>query len=77
MKEVIGSMATGGVGHDFHPQRWCFKETTKNKQRMVLEEIHHFEDSNSLAIAEAQPKQGVWTWWENTKYRTITWSDIK
>ena len=24
-----------------------------------------------------QPKQGSWTRWENTKDRTITWSDIK
>ena len=25
----------------------------------------------------AQPKQGAWTRWENTKDRTITWSDVK
>ena len=28
-------------------------------------------------IAVAQPKQGAWTRWENTKDRTISWSDIK
>ena len=44
---------------------------------MVLEEIHHFEESKHLAIAVVQPKQGAWTRWENTKDRTITWSDIK
>ena len=43
---------------------------------MVLEEIHDFEESKRLAIAVAQPKQSAWTWCENTKDRTITWSDI-
>ena len=44
---------------------------------MVLEEIHHFEESRHLVIAVAQPKQGAWTRWENTKDRTIRWSNIK
>ena len=44
---------------------------------MVSEEIHDFKESKHLAIAVAQPKQGAWTRWENTKDRTITWSDIK
>ena len=44
---------------------------------MVSEEVHDFEESKHLAIAVAQPKQGAWTRWENTKFRTITWSDIK
>ena len=77
MKEVIGSVATGRAGFGLHLQRWWSKKTTKNKRRMVSEEIHHFEESKRLAIAVAQPKQGAWTRWENTKDRTITWSDIK
>ena len=56
MKEVIGSVATGRAGLGLHPQQWRSKETTKNKQRMVLEEIHHFEESKHLAMAVAQPK---------------------
>ena len=44
---------------------------------MVSEEIHHSEESKRLAIAVAQSKQCAWTRWENTKDRTITWSDIK
>ena len=44
---------------------------------MVSVEIHDFEESKRLSIAVAQPKQGSWTRWENTKDRTITWSDIK
>ena len=44
---------------------------------MVSEKIHHFEESKHLAVAVAQPKQGAWTRWENTKNRTITWSYIK
>ena len=77
MKEVIGSVATGRAGFGLHPQKWWSKETTKNKRRMISEEIHDFEESKRLAIAVAQPKQGAWTRWENTKDRTITWSDIK
>ena len=77
MKEVIGSVATGRARFSLHPQRWWSKETTKNKRRMVSEEIHDFEESKRLAIAVAQPKQDAWTRWENTKDRTITWSDIK
>ena len=77
MKEVISSVATGRARFGLHPQRWWSKETTKNKRRMVSEEIHDFEESKRLAIAVAQPKQGAWTRWENTKDRTITWSDIK
>ena len=44
---------------------------------MVSEEIHDFEESKRLAIAVVQRKQGAWTRWENTKDRTITWSDTK
>ena len=44
---------------------------------MVLEEIHHFEESKCLAIAVTQPKQSAWTRWENTKDRSIIWSNIK
>ena len=61
MKEVIGSVATGRADFGLHPQRWWSKETTKNKQRMVSEEIHHFEVSKRLTIAVAQPKQGALT----------------
>ena len=77
MKEVIGSVTTGRAGFGLHSQKWWSKETTKNKRRMISEEIHDFEESKRLAIAVAQPKQGAWTRWENTKDRTITWSDIK
>ena len=77
IKEVISSVATGRAGFVLHPQWWWSKETTKNKQRMISEEIHHFEESKCLAIAVAQPKQGAWTRWENIKDRTITWSNIK
>ena len=58
MKEVISSVATGRVELGLYPQHWWSKETTKNKRRMVSEEIHHFEESKRLAIAEVQPKQG-------------------
>ena len=44
---------------------------------MVSEEIHHFEESKRLAIAVTQPKHDAWTRWENSKNRTITWSNIK
>ena len=70
-------MATGRVVFGLHPLWWWSKETTKNKRRMVSEEIHHFEESKHLTIAVAQLKQSTWTRWENTKDRTITWSDIK
>ena len=77
MKEVIGSVATRRAELGLHPQRCWSKETTKNKRRMVSEEIYHFEESKCLGIAAAQYKQGAWTWWKNTKDRTITWSGIK
>ena len=72
MKEVIGSVATGRAGFGLHSQRWWSKETTKNKRRMFSENIHHFEESNRLATAVAQPKQDAWTRWENIKDGTIT-----
>ena len=77
MKEVIGSVATRRARFGLHPQKWWSKKTTKNKRRIILEEFHDFEESKRLAIAVAQPKQGAWSRWENTKDRTITWSDIK
>ena len=77
IKEVIGSVSTGRAIFGLHPKKWWSKETTKNKQRMVSEEIQDFEESKRLVIAVAQPKYGAWTRWENTKERTITWSDIK
>ena len=77
MKEVIGSVVTGRAGFGLHLQKWWSKETTKNKRRMISEEILDFEENKRLAIAVAQPKLGAWTRGENTKDRTITWSDIK
>ena len=71
------SVATGSAGLGLHPQRWWSKYTRKNKRKMVSEKIRHFEESKRLAIAMAQPKQGAWTKWENTKDRTIKWSNIK
>ena len=59
------------------PTRWWSKEIRKNKWKMVLEEIHHFEESKHVAIAVAQPKQDAWTRWESMKEKTITWSNIK
>ena len=77
MKEVFSFVATWRTRLGLQPQWWWSKETTKNKQRTISEEIHHFEESKHLAIAVTQPKQGAWTRWENTKDRTITWRDIK
>ena len=37
----------------------------------------YFEESKHLDIAVVQPKQGAWIRWENTKDRTIMWSNIK
>ena len=76
MKEVISSVDTGRAGLSLHPQQWWSKETTKNK-RMVSEKIPHFEESKHLTIAVVLTKPDSWTRWENTKDRTITWSDIK
>ena len=70
IKEVISYVASGRAGFGLHQQWWWSKETTKNKRRIVSEEIH-------LTIAVAQPKQGAWTRLENTNDRTITWSNIK
>ena len=77
MKEVIGPVATERVGLSLQPQRRWSKETTKNKRRMFSEEIHHFEENKRLVIAWAQPKQGARTKKENTKDRTIKWSNIE
>ena len=72
-KEVNGLVATGRARLSLYPQQWWSKETTKNKRRMVSEEIHHFEENKRLPIAVAQPKQDAWTRWN----RTITWNDLK
>ena len=75
MKEVIGSVATWRGGFGLHTQKWWSKETTKNKRRMISEEIHDFEESKRLAIAVAQPKQGVGTRWESTKAPWVSGND--
>ena len=77
MKEAISSVTTWRAGLGLHPQLWWQKETTKNKRKIVSEEIHHFEERKRLAIAVVKSKQGAWTRWENTKDRIITWRDIK
>ena len=56
MKEVIGCVATVRAELGLQPQQCWSKETTKNKRTMVLEEIHHFEESKCLAIVVAQPE---------------------
>ena len=77
MKEIIGTVANGKAGLGLHPQRWWSKESTANRRKMVLEEIHHLEEVRHFAIAVGQRKQGAWTKWENAKDRAVTWRDLK
>ena len=77
MKEIIGIVANGKAGLGLHPQRWWSKESTANRRKMVLEEIHHLEEVRCFATAVGQRKQGAWTKWENSKDRAVTWRDPK
>ena len=56
MKDEIGSVTSGKARINLHPHGGWSKETTKNKRRMVSEEIHHFKESRRFAIAVVQPK---------------------
>ena len=77
MKEIIGTVANGKAGPSLHPRRWWSKESTANRRKMVLEEIHHLEEVRRFATAVGQRKQGAWTKWENAKDRAVTWRDLK
>ena len=48
MKEIIGTVANWRAGLGLHPQHWS-KESTINKRKMVLEEIHHLEEVRCIA----------------------------
>ena len=77
MKEIIGTVANGKAGLGLHPQHWWSKESTANRRKMVLEEIHHLEEVRRFATAVGQGKQGAWTKWESVKDRAVTWRDLK
>ena len=77
MKEIIDTAANGKAGLGLHPQRWWSKESTANRRKMVLEEIHHFREVRCFATAVGQRKQGAWTKWESAKDRAVTWRDLK
>ena len=51
----IRPVANGRAGLSLHPQHWWSKESTINKRKMVLEEIHHLEKVSRVA----------WTKWES------------
>ena len=57
MKEMIGTVANGKAGLGLHPQRWWSKESTLNRRKMVLEEIHHLEEVRHIATAVGQRKR--------------------
>ena len=67
IKEIIGTVANGRASQGLHPQCWWSKESTINKRKMVLEEIHHLEEVTCIATAEGQRKQIEWTKWESAK----------
>ena len=77
MEEIIGTVANEKAGLGLHPQHWWSKESTLNRRKMALEEIHHLEEVRRFPAAVGQRKQGVWTNWENAKDRAVTWSDLK
>ena len=56
MKEIIGTVANGKAGLGQHPQRWWSKESTANRRKMVLEEIHHLEEIKCFATVVGQRK---------------------
>ena len=50
MKEIIGTVANGKAGLGLHPLRWWSKESTTNRRKMVLEEIHHLRKLGVLLL---------------------------
>ena len=77
MKEIIGTVANGKAGLGLHLQHWWSKESTLNKRKMVLEEIHDLEEVRCFATAVGQRKQGAWIKWESAKDRAVPWRDLK
>ena len=77
MKEIVGSGAYGRAGLGLSPECWWPKESTINKRKIVLEEIHHLEEVRCIDTAAAQRKQGAWTKWESVKDRSVTWGNLK
>ena len=77
MKEIIGNGANRRAGIDLHLQRWWPKESTINKRKIFLEEIHNLEEVRRIATAIGQGKHGSLTKWESTKDKVVTWSDLK
>ena len=67
LKGIIGTVANGRAGLGLYPQHWWSKESTINKRKIVLEEIHHPEEVRCIATAGGQRKQGAWTKWESAR----------
>ena len=52
------------------------KESTINKRKMILEEIH-LEEIRRITTAVGQRKQGTWTKCGSAKDRAVRWGDLK
>ena len=78
IKEIIDTVANRRAGLGLLPLHWWFKESTINKRKMVLEEIHYIEEvrRSSTTAAVVQRKQGTWTKWESAKDGAVIWSDL-
>ena len=77
MKKLIGTVANSRADLGLHPQHWWSEESTINKRKMVLEEIHYLEEVTCIATAVGHRKKGAWTKWESAKDRAVTWGDLK
>ena len=60
MKEIIGAVTNGRADLGFHPQWWWSKESTINKRKIVLEEIHHLEEVRRIATVVGQRNGPSW-----------------
>ena len=76
IKEVVGATQTGRAGFGSTPHQWFSKEDSKGRRRMVITELHKFEEEKRIAAAAGQAKQCAWMTWEGAQARKLSWSSL-
>ncbi len=73
---LVGTVATGRAGLGSNPKPSYSKASVKEKQKLFQEEVHAEVEEARFSRMVGMSKQGVWTKWEHSAGRKITWAEL-
>ncbi len=75
-KALVGTLATGRAGLGYFPKTQVGKAKGKERHHLLQEEVRAGVEEEGVSRAVGFRQQGVWTRWEITLQRRITWSNL-